>query len=205
MGFLKDELSDIKYALGYDPNNLPSGSETLLAKVGFFASANIYYRNRYFADISYRTSGSSAYGSENRFAPMWSFGLGWNLHKEKFPDNSFAFFSFQFECIDIQINFFSGMENNYFPFSLIAFKPMADNWSFLCMEINNPLPKFRIEFRIMPGHILIFGPKSCNSSFHAGFKWHIKEEYCITFFKSTWNTALIISVNNPFVSFHDFL
>ena len=87
MGFLKDELSDIKYALGYDPSNLPSGSETLLAKVGFFASGNIYFRNRYFADISYRTSGSSAYGSENRFAPMWSFGLGWNLHKEKFLDD----------------------------------------------------------------------------------------------------------------------
>lgn len=84
MGFLKDNLSDIKYALGYDPNNRPSGSETLLAKVGFFASGNVYFRNRYFADISYRTSGSSAYGSENRFAPMWSFGLGWNLHKEKF-------------------------------------------------------------------------------------------------------------------------
>ena len=87
MGFLKDELSDIKYALGYDPSNLPSGSETLLAKVGFFASGKIYFRNRYFADISYRTSGSSAYGSENRFAPMWSFGLGWNLHKEKFLDD----------------------------------------------------------------------------------------------------------------------
>ena len=87
MGFLKDNLSDIKYALGYDPSSLPSGSETLLAKVGFFASGNIYFRNRYFADISYRTSGSSAYGSENRFAPMWSFGLGWNLHKEKFLDD----------------------------------------------------------------------------------------------------------------------
>ena len=87
MGFLKDNLSDIKYALGYDSSNLPSGTETLLAKVGFFASGNIYFRNRYFADVSYRTSGSSAYGKENRFAPMWSFGLGWNLHKEKFLEN----------------------------------------------------------------------------------------------------------------------
>ena len=87
MGFLKDNLSDIKYALGYDSSNLPSGTETLLAKVGFFASGNIYFRNRYFADVSSRTSGSSAYGKENRFAPMWSFGLGWNLHKEKFLEN----------------------------------------------------------------------------------------------------------------------
>ena len=87
MGFLKDNLSDIKYALGYDPENLPGGTETLLAKVGFFASGNIYFRNRYFADVSYRTSGSSAYGKDNRFTPMWSFGLGWNLHKEKFLEN----------------------------------------------------------------------------------------------------------------------
>ena len=87
MGFLKDNLSDIKYALGYDPAHLPEGTETLLAKVGFFASGNIYFRNRYFADISFRTSGSSAYGEDNRFTPMWSFGLGWNLHKEKFLEN----------------------------------------------------------------------------------------------------------------------
>ena len=88
IGFLKDDLSDIKYALGYSPSSLPSGTETLLAKVGFFASGNFYFRNRYFADISYRTSGSSAYGSENRFAPMWSFGLGWNLHKEAFLERA---------------------------------------------------------------------------------------------------------------------
>ncbi|MBS4765705.1 SusC/RagA family TonB-linked outer membrane protein [Alistipes sp. kh20] len=87
MGFLKDNLSDIKYALGYDTSKLPGGTETLLAKVGFFASGNIYFRNRYFADVSFRTSGSSAYGKDNRFTPMWSFGLGWNLHKEKFLEN----------------------------------------------------------------------------------------------------------------------
>ena len=52
MGFLKDDLSDIKYALGYDAENLPGGTETLLAKVGFFASGNFYFRNRYFADVS---------------------------------------------------------------------------------------------------------------------------------------------------------
>lgn len=88
-GFLKDHLADIKYALGYgtESGQLPTGSETLLAKVGFFASGNVYFRNRYFADISYRTSGSSAYGAENRWAPMWSFGLGWNLHKERFLEN----------------------------------------------------------------------------------------------------------------------
>ena len=35
-------------------------------------------------DGSYRTSGSSKFGSNNSFAPFWAFGAGWHLHNEKF-------------------------------------------------------------------------------------------------------------------------
>lgn len=83
-GFMKDHLNDIKYALTYKANGRPSGSEILSARAGFSGNANFYFRNRYFADISYRTSGSSKYGRNNRWAPMWSYGIGWNINKEKF-------------------------------------------------------------------------------------------------------------------------
>ena len=35
-------------------------------------------------DLSYRIDGSSKFGSDKRFAPFWSAGIGWNLHNEKF-------------------------------------------------------------------------------------------------------------------------
>jgi hypothetical protein len=35
-------------------------------------------------DASFRTDGSSLYGSDRRFAPFWSAGIGWNIHREGF-------------------------------------------------------------------------------------------------------------------------
>ncbi len=84
IGFLKDQLSDISFALSYPTTGSPSGSDNLSTGVGFFANANFSLWNRYFVDASYRTSGSSKFGSNNSFAPFWSLGAGWNLHNEKF-------------------------------------------------------------------------------------------------------------------------
>lgn len=83
-GFLKDELSDIGFAMGYHSERLPSGGEVLSSRVGVVGNAHFVFQNRYFADISYRTSGSSKFGANNRWAPFWSYGVGWNIHKEKF-------------------------------------------------------------------------------------------------------------------------
>lgn len=52
--------------------------------MGFFAAANLVWRNRYFVDGSYRQSGSSKFGADHRWAPFWSVGAGWNLHNEEF-------------------------------------------------------------------------------------------------------------------------
>lgn len=82
-GFIKDELSDLSFALSY-PTGHPSGSDKVSTGVGVFANANFSLRNRYFVDGSYRASGSSKFGSRNSFAPFWAFGAGWHLHNEKF-------------------------------------------------------------------------------------------------------------------------
>lgn len=84
IGFLKDNLSDIKFALSYPVNGSPNGTDNVETGIGFFANANAGYRNRYFADLSYRASGSSKFGSDNSFAPFWAVGLGWNIHNESF-------------------------------------------------------------------------------------------------------------------------
>lgn len=83
-GFLSDELTDIAYALGYSGSRLPSGTEQIGSSVGAFAAANFVWRNRYIVDGSIRLSGSSKFGENNRYAPFWSVGAGYNLHNEEF-------------------------------------------------------------------------------------------------------------------------
>ncbi|MCI6619325.1 MAG: SusC/RagA family TonB-linked outer membrane protein, partial [Prevotella sp.] len=86
-GFLSDALADIAYATNYPAGSRPGGSEDIATSVGIFASANFVWKMRYFADGSYRLSGSSKFGENNRYAPFWSAGLGWNAHNETFLKN----------------------------------------------------------------------------------------------------------------------
>ncbi len=86
-GFLSDNLSDIAYAVGYEGASVPGGSEDLSASIGAFAAANFIYKNKYVVDGSYRMSGSSKFGDNNRYAPFWSVGLGYNLHNEDYIKN----------------------------------------------------------------------------------------------------------------------
>ncbi|MCF2579875.1 SusC/RagA family TonB-linked outer membrane protein [Prevotella stercorea] len=83
-GFLSDEQNDIAYATTYPDGGKPSGSEDLSASLGGFLAANFMWKNRYVLDGSYRVSGSSKFGSDNRYAPFWSVGAGWNIHNEEF-------------------------------------------------------------------------------------------------------------------------
>lgn len=87
-GFLKDELCDISFAMSYPSGSHPTGTDRIATEVGLFANANFSFRNRYFADASYRSSGSSRFGSANSFAPFWALGLGWHLHNESFLKNA---------------------------------------------------------------------------------------------------------------------
>lgn len=83
-GFLKDGLSDISFALSYPASGHPTGTDRIATELGLFANANFSLWNRYFADASYRSSGSSRFGRDNSFAPFWALGIGWHLHNESF-------------------------------------------------------------------------------------------------------------------------
>lgn len=81
-GFSSEDITSIINARQYQLNGAPSGSKTLSRQLGVTANANYTYDNRYYLDLSYRIDGSSEYGSNKKFSPFWSAGIGWNLHNE---------------------------------------------------------------------------------------------------------------------------
>ncbi|MEA5006876.1 MAG: SusC/RagA family TonB-linked outer membrane protein [Rikenellaceae bacterium] len=87
-GFPIDSPPFIGNALQYEHEGLPTGSKSTTRSLGVTGNMNYTYANRYYVDLSYRMDGSSQFGSKNRFAPFWSAGLGWNLHRENFLKNS---------------------------------------------------------------------------------------------------------------------
>ena len=88
-GFTDDRYADPGYAIKYGGKNpRPFSVEFNERSVGFFTNINYIYDSRYFADVSFRYDGSSKFGANNRFAPFWAVGGGWNLHNESFLKNS---------------------------------------------------------------------------------------------------------------------
>lgn len=87
IGFPNSNLDFIGSSLGYADGARPSSSEGKNRALGYTANANYSYDNRYFIDGSFRADGSSLFGGNNRYAPFWSAGLGWNIHREKFMAN----------------------------------------------------------------------------------------------------------------------
>ena len=84
IGFFNDHLSYIGNAVSYPASDKPYGSQYESADVGAFITGNVSWRNRYFADGTWRTTGSSQFGENNRFGHFWSGGLGWNILNEPF-------------------------------------------------------------------------------------------------------------------------
>ena len=84
IGFFNDDMSYIGNAAGYPTDSKPFGSQAETADVGFFITGNFSFRNRYFIDATWRTTGSSQFGENNRFGHFWSGGLGWNVMNEPF-------------------------------------------------------------------------------------------------------------------------
>ena len=87
-GFTNPKFDYISMALQYAEGQRPTGAESLVNAIGMTANVNYSYDDRYFTDMSLRMDGSSQFGANNRIAPFWSWGLGWNLHNEPFLRDS---------------------------------------------------------------------------------------------------------------------
>ena len=81
-GFPNARLDQLLAGNRYPEDEGPTGSESINRTAGYFANGGYAYDNRYFADASYRLDGSSQFGKNQRFAPFWSLGAGWNIHEE---------------------------------------------------------------------------------------------------------------------------
>lgn len=83
-GFPNDNLDYISFGTQYEKNGSPSGDEYTSRLMGFLGNVNYSYDERYLVDLSFREDASSRFGANNRWAPFWSAGLGWNAHNERF-------------------------------------------------------------------------------------------------------------------------
>ena len=83
-GFPNSTMDNILFGLQYPINDKPTGSESIARLISYYANVSYAYDYRYLLDVSFRRDGSSLFGTDQHYAPFWSVGAGWNLHKERF-------------------------------------------------------------------------------------------------------------------------
>lgn len=82
-GFPNDEMNSIGFAKQYYKDSRPVSSYGIMRLAGILATFNYSFDRKYLFDFSLKIDGSSNFGVNNRYAPVWSLGVGWNMHKEK--------------------------------------------------------------------------------------------------------------------------
>lgn len=83
-GFSASNMANLGMAGGYPDGSAPTSTEEHSRRMGGLMNLNYTYDSRYFADFSGNIEGSSKFGSNDRIAPFWSAGIGWNMHHESF-------------------------------------------------------------------------------------------------------------------------
>lgn len=83
-GFSDENMDFLGNARGYEKDGMPSGTKGRSRRLGLTGNVNYTYDGRYYVDLSARVDGSSTFGSDKKYAPFWSVGVGWNLHRESF-------------------------------------------------------------------------------------------------------------------------
>ncbi|MEL4308612.1 SusC/RagA family TonB-linked outer membrane protein [Joostella sp. CR20] len=82
VGFPAGTNGNPSFAFGYEPNAKPGYRTNIYRRNNILGSVNYTYDKKYLVDATYRMDGSTAFGSNKKYSPFWSFGLGWNLHEE---------------------------------------------------------------------------------------------------------------------------
>lgn len=87
MGFPNDNMDDFLFA--YEMEDRVSGSESTSRTVGIIGQLSYMYDMRFSVDFSIRGDLSSQFGSNTGMAPFWAAGARWNVHREKWLQNTF--------------------------------------------------------------------------------------------------------------------
>jgi len=85
-GQTNDKLTDI--ATGTRATNWDSMSTSDYSRVSFFGRGEYNFADKYYAEASVRTDGSSRFGSNNRWGVFGAVGFMWNLRNESFMEDS---------------------------------------------------------------------------------------------------------------------
>ena len=80
-------MDDLGMATAYEKNGKPYSSEGISRRLGGILNVNYTFDHRYYIDLSGKLEGSSRFGADQRVAPFWSAGIGWNIHNEHFIGN----------------------------------------------------------------------------------------------------------------------
>lgn len=86
-GFPSGDFTYPSFSAGYGEGNSPLYYNAESRSVSAYLNGGYSLMNRYLFDVSYRTNGSSVFGSSKRFTNTWAVGLAWNIHNEKFIKN----------------------------------------------------------------------------------------------------------------------
>ena len=118
-GFPSGELSSPGYANKVP--TLPVNSDSKSRLFGALGTFNYSFDNIYLADVSLRFDGNSEFGSDQRFAPFFSGGLGLNLHNYKFM-KQFEWmerFKNSWNIIE-KITYFPPFQGGFMPFKVVS-------------------------------------------------------------------------------------
>ena len=109
--------TDVKYAdmMGVIGNmfNTSDGQDRT---VSFLGSLRYGYKDRYIVNFNFRADGADAIGESQRFTPLWSIGVRYNLHKEKFFENNLI----SELSLRGSYGFTGNIDRTAYPFSTIA-------------------------------------------------------------------------------------
>lgn len=83
-GFVDDEFANPAFASGYPEFGKPIYLESKGRRASYLLATSYSYDSRLSVDGSIRSDGSSTFGAGQQFTNIWSAGLAWNLHNEKY-------------------------------------------------------------------------------------------------------------------------
>ncbi len=127
IGFFNDKLSFIGNAASYPTESQPYGRLSESADVGVFLTGTYSFRNRYFVDGTWRMTGSSQFGSNNRFGHFWSAGAGWNILNEKFMKN----LKKKFDLFKLRGSMGYTGKVNFSPFQALTMYEYSNNYEYM--------------------------------------------------------------------------
>lgn len=124
-GITNSNMAFLGAATAYAQGTTPYGYESTVRRVGVTGNFNYTYADRYFVDGTFKTEGSSQFGKDNRFAPFFSIGAGWNIHNEHFlKGNNFI------KVARLRLSYGTSGSQSFSPYQALTSYKTIDGYNF---------------------------------------------------------------------------